>query len=67
MNLFHLRAEKEQGETRRPRTWLVIADSLYEAMSFVPEDFCVKAIEVEVGSVRGPRRVVGRTIPLNRA
>jgi hypothetical protein len=36
-----------------------IADSLFEAMSVVPEGFSVKAIEVQVGLV-DPRRVIKR-------
>lgn len=59
MNLFHLHAEKEQGETLRPTTWLVIAGSLFEAMSSVPEDYSVKAVDVGVGTVAGPGRVIG--------
>lgn len=58
MNLFHLHAEKEQGATRRARTWLVIARSLFEAILFVPEGFSVKAVEVQVRTVSGPRRVI---------
>jgi len=59
MNRFHLHAEKEQGETRGPRTWLVVAGSLFEAMSTVPEGYSVKAVEVEVGAVAGPGQVIG--------
>lgn len=59
MNLFHLHAEKEQGGTGGPRTWLVIAESLFEAIAFVPEDFSVNAVEVRAGAVSGPRRVIG--------
>ena len=39
MNLFHLHAEKEQGRTRGPRTWVVIAESLFEAISLFPKAF----------------------------
>lgn len=56
MNLFHLRAEKER---EAPTTWLVIADSLLEAMSLVPEGFSVTAVEVQVSVVAGPGRVIG--------
>lgn len=59
MNIFHLHAEKEQGGTRDTGTWLVIADSLFDAISFVPEDFCVKAIEIQLAVAAGPGRVVG--------
>ena len=59
MNLFHVHAEKERGETRAPRTWFVIAGSLLEAMSLIPEGFSVKAVEVRLGTVEGPGRVIG--------
>ncbi len=58
MNLFHLHTENEQGVPRAPRKWLVVASCLFEAMSFVPEGSSVKAVEVQVGSVPGPRRVI---------
>jgi hypothetical protein len=61
MNLSHLHAEKEQGRTSGLRTWVVIAESLFEAISFVPEGFSVKAAEVQVRTVSGPRRVIGWT------
>lgn len=46
MNLFHLHVEKEQGATPHSSTWRVVADSLFEAMSVVPDGFAVKAVEV---------------------
>ncbi len=58
MNLFHLHVEKEQGATSRSRTWLVVADSLFEAMSVIPEGFSVKAVEVQVGNAVDPRRFI---------
>jgi hypothetical protein len=58
MNLFHLHVEGEQGATSRSRTWLVIADSLFEAISVVPDGFSVKAVEVQVGGAVDPRRVI---------
>jgi hypothetical protein len=61
MNLFHLHVEKEPGATSRTRTWLVIADSLFEAISVVPEGFSVKAVEVQVGTAVDPRRVIKST------
>ena len=36
MHLIHVDTVKEQDELRGTRTWLVIADSLFEAMSLVP-------------------------------
>lgn len=59
MNLFHLHAEKEQDRPRGLRTWFVIAESLFEAICLVPEGFSVKAVEVRVGTVSGPRRLLG--------
>lgn len=59
MNLFRLRSEKEHGEVRSLRTWLVIAANLYEAISLVPENFAVKTAMVEPGAVAGPARVIG--------
>lgn len=58
MNLFHLRVEKEQGATSSSRTWLVVADSLFEAISVVPDGFSVKVVEVQVGAAVDPRRVI---------
>lgn len=59
MNIFHLHAEKGQGRTRDAGIWLVVAESLFEAISFVPEGYCVKAIEIQLAVVTGPGRVVG--------
>ncbi len=59
MNFFHVHAEKEPGEARARRTWFVIAGSLLEAMSLIPEDFSVTAVEVQMGTVAGPGRVIG--------
>ena len=59
MNIFHLHAEKAQGGTRDAETWLVIADNLFDAISFVPEGFCVKAVEIQLAVAAGPGRVVG--------
>ena len=58
MNLFHLHVEKEHEAASRSRTLLVIADSLFEAISVVPEGFCVKAGEVQVATAVDPRRVI---------
>ena len=59
MNLFRLHAEKKRGEILHPTTWLVIASTLFEAISAVPEGYFVKAVDVEVGAVAGPGRVIG--------
>ncbi len=59
MHLFYLHAEKEQEKTRPLRTWFVIAESPFEALSFVPEGFSVKAAEAKVGAVSGPSRLIG--------
>lgn len=65
MNFFHVQAEKDQEVacdqevTCGPRTWLVIADSLFEAMSLIPDGFSVKAVKVRIGAVAGPGRVIG--------
>ena len=59
MILFHVHAENEQGKTRAPRTWFVIAGSLIDAVSLIPDGLSVKAIEVRVGTVAGPGRVIG--------
>lgn len=62
MNLFHLHVEKDHEEALRPTTWLVIAGNLFDAMSSVPEGYSVKAVDVEVGAVAGPDRVIGQII-----
>ena len=59
MNFFHVQAEKDQEVTYGSRTWLVIADSLFEAMSLIPDGFSVKAVKVRIGAVAGPGRVIG--------
>lgn len=59
MNLFHVHADREQGETTGPQIWLVAADSLFEAMCLVPEDVSVKSVEVQIGVVAGPGRLIG--------
>jgi len=63
MNVFRVVAEKKQGETAAPRTWLVVAGSLFEAMSLIPDSYTAKAVEVQVGGAAGPGRVIGWTGP----
>lgn len=58
MNLFHLHVEQEQGVVSNSRTWLVVADSLFEAISVVPDGFAVKAVEVQVGTAVDPPRAI---------
>lgn len=55
MNRFRIRAESG----RQGRTWLVVAGNLFEAMSFIPEDFAVRAVEVTVDAIAGPRQMIG--------
>ena len=56
MNLFRLQVEEDLAAKRQVRTWLVVADSLLDAISVVPEGFSVKAITVEVGPALQARR-----------
>lgn len=58
MTLYHLRVESEQGARSSSRTWLVLADSLFEAISVVPDGFSVTAIDVQTGTVVDPRRAI---------
>jgi hypothetical protein len=59
MNIFHLQAEKEQAGARDSGTWLVVADSLFDAISLVPDEFRVKAVDIQLAAVAGPGRVIG--------
>jgi hypothetical protein len=61
MNLFQLRIEREWGTTLRSRTWLIVADSLIEAISVVPEGFSVKSVEVRVSTAVHPHRLIKST------
>jgi len=63
MNIFHLHAEKESAGMRDARMWLVLADSLFDAVSLVPEGFYVKAAEVQIAAVAGPSRVIACFAP----
>lgn len=58
MNLFHLHVEKDRGTRSSAQTWLVVAESLLEAISVVPEGFSVKAVEVQLGTAGDPCLVV---------
>lgn len=54
MNLFRVEAEREEDETDGARTWLVVADSLFEAVTLIPDGYSVKSIEVQLDAVSGP-------------
>lgn len=60
MNIFHLHAEKQHGGMRNAATWLVIADSLFDAISSIPEGLSVKAVGGSGGCGRRSGRVIGR-------
>lgn len=66
MNIFHLHTEKRLACASDDCTWLVIADTLFDAVSLVPEGLYVKAAEVQVASVAGPGRVIGCFAPPTR-
>lgn len=59
MNLLHLHAEKDCGGLRDERMWLVIANSLFDAVCLLPDGCHVKAAEVQAAAVVGPGRVIG--------
>ncbi len=63
MNIFHLRATKQSDGTYDTRMWLVVADSLFDAISLVPEGFYVEAAEIQVAAATGPGRVIGCFAP----
>lgn len=57
--LVAVAAQKEEDKPRGARTWLAIADSLYEAMSLIPDGYCPKQAGIRAGEVSGPGRVIG--------
>lgn len=59
VQLFHLHTVMEEDDDRQTRTWLVIADNLFEAVSLVPEGYVPAEAEVRTGAVVGPGRVIG--------
>lgn len=63
MHLFHLKAEPRQDEAGGMRTWLVVADSLFDAMVLVPNGNIVRAARVELGAASGPARLIGSVEP----
>jgi hypothetical protein len=58
MNLYYLHVEIEPGVKSKSRTLFVLADSLFGAISALPDGFFVKAVEVQVGNAVEPRRVI---------
>lgn len=58
MNLYCLHVEIEPGVKSKSRTLFVLADSLFGAISALPDGFFVKAVEVQVGNAVEPRRVI---------
>jgi len=66
MNLFRVVAEREQEEAAGARTWLVVAGSLFEAMSLIPDSYTAKVVEVRVGAASGPGRVIDWMGPPSR-
>lgn len=58
MNVFHLYAEAEQNKIGGAQTWLVVADSLFEALSLIPEWAAVRSAEVQIAAVTGPSRII---------
>lgn len=63
MKLYYLHVENEPGVRSSLTTWLVLADSLLEAVSIVPENVALKAIVVQSGNAVDTRRVL---MPMNR-
>lgn len=61
MNLFHLHIEAEHDAMFRPHTWIVIAGSLRDALSVVPDGLSVKSVQIQPGIAVDPRRRVDRT------
>lgn len=59
MNLFRVEVEEGWNNTSSGRTWLVAADSLFDALSLIPDSSTVKSVEVQVAVAQGPGRVIG--------
>jgi hypothetical protein len=59
MHLIHVDAINELNQVGGTRTWLIIADSLFEAISLVPAGYCAKEMAVQPGFASGPARVIG--------
>lgn len=59
MHLIHIDTVKEEDELRGARTWLFIADNLYEAISLIPVGYCPKEAEIRAREVSGPGQVIG--------
>ena len=59
MHLFEVQARNDRSEVHSVRKWLIVADSLYEAMWLVPQEWTVDAVEVRRAAAPGPGRVIG--------
>ena len=59
MRLIHVDAVNEHDEFGGARTWLVIADTLFQAMSLIPAGHRPRDAVVRAGTVSGPARVIG--------
>ena len=59
MTIYHLEAEHELDEPTTLRTWLVVAESLFDAISLVPDDYTVKSAEVQLERASEAGRVIG--------
>jgi hypothetical protein len=59
MNLLEVQARSDRGEAYSQRPWLIVADSLYEAMWLVPEQWTVDAVGIRRAAPPDPGRVIG--------
>jgi hypothetical protein len=59
MQLFEVQARSDRSEVYPQRKWLIVADSLYEAVWLVPQEWTVDGVEVSPAIARGPGRVIG--------
>ena len=59
MNIFHLHTERAPDGASDSCTWLVIADTLFDAVSLIPAGYLVRAADVQLAGTPGPSRVIG--------
>jgi len=59
MNLFHLNALGERPEDQEPKTWVVVANSLPEAIALIPAGQVVLSVETHSPCKPGPARLLG--------
>jgi hypothetical protein len=59
MNLFHLNARTQSQEGPITKTWLVVANSLPEAVSLVPRGHVLVSVEVHSPCKPGRARLLG--------